>query len=144
MTKKDEDDQETYVSASWVRERHASDVARLYFSDLNVGALQDGIRFKVFSLTNKVISEQSTSDLVVTMRSTYLSDARNLPNDIVGQVRELNSKVIDFCVKMIVIELKAREQYMIESTQEGFSQSILPRSQSTSIKGHRSAIDMNR
>lgn len=134
----------TYAAASWVRERHSSEVARLYFSDLNVDALQDGIRYKIFKQTNKVISKQSTSDLVVTMRSIYLSDSTNLSHDIVGQVRCLNGKVIDFCVRRIASELNARQQYLIDSSQEGYVDSFMPRSENTSIKGHRSAISMTR
>ena len=127
----------THVAAAWVRERHTSPVASLFFSDMNIDALQDGIRYGVYKKSSKVIDKQSASDLVVTMRSMYLSYAINLPTDVVGQVRELNGKVLEFCIERIIIELDARSQYLKDSSQVGYADTMMPRSACTSIKGHR-------
>ena len=134
----------TYESASWVRERNNSEVSKIFFSDLNIDALQDGMRYRVYKETSNVISKQSISDLVVTMRSTYLSDSRNLPENVVGQVRDLNSRVLDFCVGRIVVELGSRKKFLVDASQEGYADQFLPRSESTSLKGHRSAMSMSR
>ena len=45
------------------------------------------------------------------MRSTYFQYSRNLPNDIVPQVKELNTKVLEFIVPRIIVELKQYVSY---------------------------------
>ena len=128
----------SHEKASWVRERKTSEVASLYFSDFNIDALQDGIRYKVFTETQKVISPQSNFDLVTTMRSVYLQYGQNLPDRIVEQVRALNCLVLKFCVKRIVSEIGARQQYLKDITQDGYSQVLMGRAENVSSKGDRS------
>ena len=130
--------EQTHEQASWVRERHASPVASLYFSDLNVDTLQDALRYGVYRRTSRVIARQSTSDLIVTMRARYLADAVNRPDDVVGQVRSLNEKVLKFCVDRIVTELGAREKYLVDMTQDGYADTLQHMGRATSIKGNRS------
>ena len=131
-------DDETHEQASWVRERHASPVASLYFSDMNVDALQDALRYSVYRRTSRIIARQSTSDLIVTMRARYLSDAVNRPENVVDQVRALNASVLKFCVDRIVTELNSREKYLADMTQDGYASSLQRPGMATSSKGDRS------
>lgn len=85
----------------------------LFFSQRNVDALQLGIRNMVANKTNNefVIGNQSEVELQVVMRAIYLSHAKHLPYDIVGQVRELNAKVLDYCVPRILEEIRMFNHY---------------------------------
>lgn len=136
----------THAAAAWVRERHVSEVSRLFFSDLNVAALQDGLRYRVFKQTGRVIAPQSVADLVVTMRATYLSDGLNQPTRVVEQVRDLNGKVLDFVVRRIVAELEMRDAYRRDKSQEAYAHAAgrSVGSLNTSSKGERSLAGANR
>jgi hypothetical protein len=113
-----------------------SEVANLFFSQKNIDILQDGIRFSVYSKTNNqyVIDKQSDTELKVVMRSIYLQYSKNLPDDLVSQVKSLNSKVLDYVVPRILSELLQHLQYVRDI-------SSLPvpmeRSQNMSAKGTR-------
>lgn len=112
---------------------HLSDV---YFSKENVEALQDGIRFQVYAKSGNrhVIDRQSDTDLKIIMRSVYTEYSRNLDFDILGQIRELNSKVLDYCVNRILEEIKMYLYYRSDISQ---SYKPMPRSENTSSAGSK-------
>jgi hypothetical protein len=89
-------------------------VAQLFFSDINLEALQQGIRYRVYvdSDNRIVVGHQSVEALQSIMRSVYTDYARNLPFDIVGQVRSLNARVLDYAVPQVVSEAKMYSHYM--------------------------------
>jgi hypothetical protein len=96
-------------------EDHATNrVSVLFFSDLNVGAVQQGVRYRVYvdSEGRHQIGNQSEQELLAIMRSVYLDYCRNLPYDYVGQVRALNGRVIAYAVPKIVSELDMRMHYI--------------------------------
>ena len=85
----------------------------LFFSKKNIEALQMGIRNLVAKRTENEfnIGNQSEVELQVVMRAIYLSNAKHLPYDIVGQVRDLNSKVPDYCVPRSIEEIRMFNHY---------------------------------
>lgn len=85
----------------------------LFFSKKNIEALQLGIRNLVAKRTDNefTIGNQSEVELQVVMRAIYLSNAKHLPYDIVGQVRDLNTKVLDYCVPRIIEEIRMFNHY---------------------------------
>lgn len=85
----------------------------LYFSPDNIEALQQGIRYRVYVETNgrHTIGRQSDQELKVVMRSVYFQHAKNQSQDIVGQVRELNAKVLEWTVPEVLSNLKQYETY---------------------------------
>lgn len=85
----------------------------LFFSQLNVDALQQGIKNMVAFKSNGeyIIGNQSEVELQVIMRAIYLQEALHGKNDVVGQVRELNTKVLDFCVPRIMEEVRMYRYY---------------------------------
>lgn len=93
-------------------------VSNLFFSEFNFNTVQDGIRYKVYKETNNklVIGKQSVTELQVIMRSIYLQYSRNVEVDIVEQVKELNSRVLDFCVPRILVELNQYVNYKNDLT----------------------------
>lgn len=135
-------------SASSVRARmiasKPSSVAVVFFSDANVDALHDAIRYRVWveSSRSLTIGRQSEEQLVFVMRSIFLSDAENREGgreEILEQVRVLNQSVIDFCVPQVVREARMYREYLRNA-------STLPvplsREQMTSKKGEK-IIDMS-
>lgn len=91
----------------------------LYFSDKNIRILQLGIRNMVANLSQGEfqIGNQSEVELQVVMRAIYLSNAKHLPYDVVGQVRELNKQVIDYCVPRIMEEIRMFKYYKKDVSQ---------------------------
>ena len=73
--------------------------------------VQNMIRHQVWLASDKkyVIGRQSDTDLEVVMRSYYLQYSRNLDCDIAGQIRELNTLTVGWCVPRILSEV---QQYM--------------------------------
>lgn len=82
-------------------------ISELFFSSHNIEILQNGIRYSVHLKSDKkiVIDKQSDNELLVVMRSVYLQYCKHLPINIVEQVRDLNTKVIDYCVPNILVEI---------------------------------------
>lgn len=102
-----------------VRHIHTdSEVASLFFSQKNVDVLQDGIRYSIYTKTNynHTIGKQSETELQIIMRSIYLQYSRNLKEDIVNQVKELNSRVLDYAVPKILSELNQYVNYTHDIT----------------------------
>jgi len=82
-------------------------VSHLYYSEKNINALHDAIRYSVYNQTNGkyTIGRQSDIELKIVMRSIYLQHSRDTNTDIVGQVRELNAKVLEWVVPEILSNL---------------------------------------
>ena len=72
-------------------------VSEVFFSDMNISALHDAIRYRVWIETDKkhVIGQQSRDQLLFVMRSIYLTESRHISGDreaILVQIRELVTK----------------------------------------------------
>jgi len=114
----------------------ASAVSKLFFSPMNVEAVQHGIRYRVWVETNgkNVISPQSDVELRTIMRGIYLEYGRDAPTDVVGQVRELNAHVLDYSVPRIVTEIESRSHYLYDISHQPVP---LDLGATTSTKGER-------
>ena len=91
-----------------------SGVSKYFFSEMNIKILQKTIRYNVHQKINKVISEQSKTELNVIMRSIFLQYGNSLvsSNDIVEHLQYLNNKVVDFSVKQIVNQVQQYGGYL--------------------------------
>lgn len=96
----------------------SSAVSDLYFSDANVSAVQEGLRYRVYVETDgrHVIGRQSDTELRVIMRSIYLTYSRNLPGGVVDQVRELNRRVLEWAVPEVLSNLKQHLTYLRDAS----------------------------
>ena len=92
-------------------------VSNMFFSKENMEILQNGIRYSIYLKSNKIIDKQSDVELEIIMRSIYLQYSRNSPYNIVNQVKELNTRVLDFVVPRILIEVKQYMNYANEISQ---------------------------
>lgn len=81
-------------------------VSDMFFSAQNIDILQNAIRYKVHQTTGVTVGRQSDQELKVIMTSMFFRYARHVANDITGQVREINSKVLDYAVDQVVNNLK--------------------------------------
>jgi hypothetical protein len=82
-----------------------------FFSPQNVDVLQEQIRATVASMVNAQIDRQSDSDLLMVMRSYYLTYAQNIPGNEVQELKELNDRVVAFCSNRIAVEVEAYRYY---------------------------------
>lgn len=91
----------------------STDLSRVFFSEENVSALQEGIRYRVYVETNGayIIGRQSDQELRIVMRSVYYQHARNDGSDCVAQTRELNAKVLDWAVPDVLSNLMQYQVY---------------------------------
>ncbi len=109
-------------------------VNKLYFSPLNIYALQQGLRYGVYKRTGLVIAEQSQQELAVIMRSIYLQHAVHAPSDVKGQVRALNALVLDYAVEAVSKEVQGYKAY---AQTVDTSPPPMPHAINVSIKGDR-------
>lgn len=92
-------------------------LSELFFSQTNIDALQHGIRYTVYKKTCGIkeggytIGNQSEDELKIIMRGIFLQYAKNLPFNILEQVRELNARVIMYAVPRIIDEIKMYMKY---------------------------------
>lgn len=73
----------------------------LYFSDFNRDLLQRGIREKFKQMTGIKIDTQNDDDLKTLMRYVFINNAEDHYDDINGQVRSMNTIVIDTAVAQV-------------------------------------------
>ena len=75
--------------------------------------IQNGIRAGVFKMSNGrySVGPQDETNLQIIMRSTFLQNARNNPNNITEQINELNNLVLKYCVPNVFNEATAYIKY---------------------------------
>jgi len=85
----------------------------LFFSRENVETLHAAIRYEVFRTSGGryTIGRQSETELSIIMRNVYRDDARHLPGDVRGQVRDLNRSVVRLSASRILPEVEHWEKY---------------------------------
>lgn len=86
----------------------------LFFSEMNVKAIQNTLRYRVYKNTEQVISEQSSNDLFIIMRSIMLQYAnfRVGIENIVDEIKRLNEKVLDYAVSNVSSNVKQHQGYV--------------------------------
>jgi len=90
----------------------------LFFGKTNMEALQMGMRNIVANVTDgkEIISKQNEIELKVIMRSIYLQYGKNLDHDVIEQVKDLNKKVLDYCVPRILSEIEQYKNYVRDAS----------------------------
>jgi len=79
----------------------------VYFSTANIDTIQQAIHDQVLAMSGGKfdIGRQSDDDLRLIMRSYYLMFSRNDPNNIAGELEELNRRVIGYASGKIFSEV---------------------------------------
>jgi len=91
----------------------ANNLSKTYFSAGNILILQHGLIAGVYKSSGGSfqIGYQNQDTLKIIMRSIYLQHAANLPNNITGQVVQLNGLVLDYAIPQICGEAKGYVKY---------------------------------
>ena len=89
-------------------------VSDLFFSEVNIGVLQDTIRYKVHQNTDQVISKQSDNTLYIIMRSIMLQFSNfNVGfNEVKDEIKRLNEMVVEYSVNNISSNVKQHMGYI--------------------------------
>lgn len=96
-------------------ENKLSDV---FFSLENINIINKSIIITVFNFTKQKfkIPPQSKDDLIIVMAFVYDNYGKNLPYDIVDQVRELNKLVVQNVVPSIITNLQQYIGYLKDAS----------------------------
>jgi hypothetical protein len=124
-------------SNNTVRHTHLdNNLNKTFFSPQNVNVIQSAIIDAIFKKSKGEfkIGRQSDKQLNIIMRSIYLQHSKNLPNNIEGQVSDLNKRVLQYCVPNIYSEILQYNGYL-----KAISTNIVPldRSINISSKGEK-------
>ena len=90
-------------------------LSQAFFSKENAQAIQNAIRKAVYDRSGPkkyIIDDQSADELTIIMRTMYLQYAQNLPYDIVGQVADLNEKVVNWSAPHILSAVDHYNYYL--------------------------------
>jgi len=92
----------------------ASPLNQAYFSPANVQIVQNKLRREVYDRSNGkyLIDPQSVDELLIVMRAQYYQYGRNLPDNIPGQIAELNDLVAEWAVPKILAECSMHDYYL--------------------------------
>ena len=88
-------------------------LSNLYFSSKNMRIVQNAIRANVYKMSNEkyIIDEQDVDILNIIMRSIYLQNSLNQPDNLTKQIEDLNKSVVDYCVPRVYSEVQGYIQY---------------------------------
>lgn len=119
------------------RNQSCTKLSDLYFSNDNMNILQFGIRNKILNESNGeiYIGRQSDDELKIIMRSIYYQYSKNLDYDIIGQIRDLNEKVLEWSIPRIISNIKQYDRYISDISSLPVP---LERAELTSEKGTKS------
>ena len=93
-------------------------LSQAFFSPQNIQILQNGIRAGVYQKSNGqyTIAPQDCDSLKIVMRSVYLQNAANQPNNITQQVAELNKIVLNYCIQQVYSEAQGYLKYIDDAS----------------------------
>ena len=114
MFKEEENRPYRWINEQVLKNIHTqNEVSEVFLSRKNIDTLQEAIRYLVYkkSCGKHIIDKQSETELIVIMRSVYLEYGEYKPFDISSQVKDLNQRVLEYCVPKILQEIKLYMQY---------------------------------
>ena len=93
-------------------------LSNTFFSQQNIQILQNGIRAGVYQKSNGqyTIGPQDCDSLKIVMRSVYLQNSANQPNNITQQVFELNKIVLNYCIQQVYSEAQGYLKYIDDAS----------------------------
>lgn len=93
-------------------------LSQAFFSQQNIQLLQNGIRSGVYHKSNGqyTIGPQDCDSLKIVMRSVYLQNAANQPNNITEQITELNKIVLNYCIQQVYSEAQGYMKYLDDAS----------------------------
>ena len=97
-----------------INECEQGDLENTFFSDENIALINKQLILAIFKKTNGSykISNQTTESLTIVMRYVFLEHARHLPYNILEQIRELNLRVVNEVVPIVITQITQRTEYL--------------------------------
>ena len=95
-------------------------LSKTFFLPQNITILQNALRKRVYDQTKHIIQEQSVEQLHIVMRSIFLQYSTNRTDSaeiITEQVSHMNELVLDYCVPIVVSNLRQYEHYRKDISQ---------------------------
>ena len=88
-------------------------LSEAFFSGDNIRIIQNAVKAAVYhaSKTMYVIGDQNEDTLKIIMRSIFLQNSKNLPNNISEQINDLNNKVLEYAINQIYGEVESYMKY---------------------------------
>ena len=86
-----------------------------FFTRRNAMAIQASIKKEVYRMSGPKqyqIDDQDVDELKMIMRAMYLQYAKNNPDNITGQIQELNKLVVDWAAPRITSEIEHYQYYL--------------------------------
>lgn len=85
-----------------------------FFSQDNIDLINKQLILSVYKKSNTEykISPQSPESLIIVMRYVFIEYARHLPYDIIGQIRELNCRVVNEIIPSIITQVTQNTKYL--------------------------------
>lgn len=95
-----------------------TELSDMFFSSKNIRIIQNGMRAGVAKRSNGkyIISDQDEDTLKIIMRSVFLQNSKNLPNDVEGQVYQLNKIVWDYTIPQLYGEAQGYMKYLEDAS----------------------------
>ena len=89
-------------------------LSKYFFSNENIDALQQTIRYRVYQKTNEVVDYQSSNELYIIMRSVLLQHGnfRVSAKDLLQEVLQLNKRVEVYAVNEVASNVVQYKGYM--------------------------------
>lgn len=95
---------------------------QLFLSPENIENVQTRIRYAVWMASNKqhVIARQDDTELLIIMRSMYLTYGKNIPTNIKQQILDLNDLVVQESVSKILSQIQQHIGYLYDKSTNNF------------------------
>jgi hypothetical protein len=97
-----------------------NELSRMFFEEENMNRIQKKLKVVVYERSHgkfKLEEDQDMSDLIVVMRYIYLEHCKNLPTQIVRQIKLLNDKVVEYIVPDLLTNIKQYYGYIRDISQ---------------------------
>lgn len=93
-------------------------LSNAFFSEQNIRIIQNGIRAGVYHRSNGqyVIGGQDCDSLKIVMRSVFLQNSANQPNNITQQIAQLNKIVLEYCIQQVYSEAQGYMKYISDAS----------------------------
>lgn len=97
-----------------ISECEQSELPDTFFSDENIELINKQLILSIFKKTNGQfkIAYQSKQSLEIVMRYVFIEHAKHLPYGIVGQIQELNCRVVGEILPGIITQITQRIEYL--------------------------------
>jgi hypothetical protein len=88
-------------------------LSNLFFSAANIRIIQNALKVGVYKLSNGqyIIGDQSCDELKIIMRSIYLQNSKNQPNNLTQQIEALNKLVLEYAIPQVYGEAEGYMKY---------------------------------